>query len=98
MCIENRSDRNVAYVHGAPFGDMSKFYQGVVGPRGQACSSMPLSADGKTPMSIYVVDDRGRCQVSTGCFYENADDLNVFVGMGTNGCVTSFKVTDCATR
>ncbi len=96
MCIENRSDRNIAYVRSEPFGEMSKLYQGIISPRGYECAVMPYREDGKTPISVYVIDDRGRCQVSTGCYYENADDQNVFVGMGTDGCVASFKVTDCS--
>lgn len=71
------------------------YYQGIVGPRKYQCDNLPLHADGKTPMSIYVIDDRGRCQIATGCYYENADDQNVFVGAGTDGCVTSFNVSNC---
>ena len=96
MCIENRSDRNIAYVRSEPFSGMETFYQGMVGPRGFACNTMPLRADGKTPVSVYVIDDRGRCQVSTGCYYENADDQNIFVGAGADGCVASFNVSNCA--
>lgn len=95
MCIENRSDRNIAFVRSAPFNEMPVFYQGIVPPRGFQCEAMQLRADGKTPVSVYVVDDRGRCKVATGCYYENADDQNVFVGMGTDGCVTSFNISYC---
>lgn len=96
MCIENRSERNIAIVRGKPFGEMPTFYQAIIGPQGYQCVPMPLDAEGNTPVSVYVIDDRGRCQVATGCYYENADDENVFVGAGTNGCVTSFKASDCA--
>jgi hypothetical protein len=98
MCIDNRSDRNIAYVRGAPFDGMSTYYQGIVGPRKVQCDDLPLRADGKTPMSIYVIDDRGRCEIATGCYYENADDQNVFVGAGAKGCPASFNVSTCATR
>lgn len=96
MCVENRSERNIAVVHGEPFDEMPLYYQDMVGPQGRQCMPMPLNAAGKTPMSVYVVDDRGRCKVATGCYYDNADDLNVFVGAGTDGCVASFRVSYCA--
>ena len=95
MCVENRSERNVAVVHGAPFNEMSQFYQTVVGPQGFDCAIMPLNAEGKTPVSIFVVDDRGRCQVASGCFYENGDEVNVFVGVGAKDCPTAFNVSNC---
>jgi hypothetical protein len=98
MCIENRSDRNIAFVRGQPFSEMAVLYQGIVPPRGFVCASMPPRADGTTPVSVYVVHDRGRCAVSRGCLYENRDDQIVFVGVGANGCVTSFAVDHCSPK
>jgi hypothetical protein len=98
MCIDNRSDRNVAVVRSAPFNEMTEIYQTIVPPRGFQCETMPARADGATPVSVYVIDNRGKCQVATGCYYENRDDGNVFVGAGTMGCVTSFNVSNCAAR
>lgn len=95
MCIENRSDRSIAFVRSAPFDEMPVLFQGTVPPRGFQCSSMPLRDDGTVPVSVYVIDDRGRCKVATGCYYENADDQNVFVGAGTDGCAASFNVSYC---
>jgi hypothetical protein len=98
MCVDNRSERNVAVVRSAPFSEMTDFYQTMVGPQSYACEPMHLRADGKTPLSVYVIDDRGKCKVATGCFYENRDDANVFVGAGTWGCPISFNVSNCASR
>ena len=56
---------------------------------------MPMREGGVTPVSVYVIDDRGKCKVATGCYYENRDDQNIFVGAGTMGCVTSFNVSTC---
>jgi hypothetical protein len=98
MCIENRSDRNIAFVRSAPFSEMTYLYQDVVPPRGFKCASMPMRADGTTPLSVYVVDNRGRCQNATGCLYENGDAQNVFVGAGAKGCVTPFKVDYCPSK
>ncbi len=95
MCIENRSDRNIAVVRSAPFNEMAELYQTMIGPRGFECAIMPARAGGVTPVSVYVIDDRGRCKVATGCYYENRDDENVFVGAGTKGCVTSFNISQC---
>ena len=95
MCIENRSDRNIAVVRSAPFNEMTDLYQTMIGPRGFECAVMPARAGGITPISVYVIDDRGRCKVATGCYYENRDDENVFVGAGTKGCVTSFNISHC---
>ncbi|MDX2145180.1 MAG: hypothetical protein SFV19_17630 [Rhodospirillaceae bacterium] len=98
MCIENRSDRNIAFVRGEPFAEMAVLYQGVVPPRGFTCAPMPMRADGTTPISIYVVDDRGRCATARGCLYENRDDQNVFVGAGANNCLTAFNVDYCPAK
>ena len=48
--------------------------------------------------AVYVIDDRGKCKVATGCYYENRDDQNIFVGAGTMGCVTSFNVSTCKSK
>lgn len=98
MCIENRSDRNIAFVRSAPFGDMADFYQDIISPRGFQCAPMPMREGGITPVSVYVIDDRGKCKVATGCYYENRDDQNIFVGAGTMGCVTSFNVSTCKSK
>jgi hypothetical protein len=98
MCIENRSDRNIAVVRSAPFNEMTEFYQTMVAPRGFACETMPMRQGGITPVSVYVIDDRGRCKVATGCYYENRDDQNIFVGAGTMGCATSFNVSNCKSK
>gem|GEM_PF-3326086 len=98
MCVDNRSERNVAVVRSAPFTEMTDLYQTIVPPHSFQCEAMSLRADGKTPVSVYVIDDRGKCKVATGCFYENRDDANVFVGAGTMGCPTSFNVSNCASR
>lgn len=97
-CIENRSDRTIAFVRGTPFAGMTQFYQGMVEARGFLCAPMPVRADGTTPVSIYVIDSRGRCQVARGCYYENGDALNVFVGMGADGCPAAFEVVDCPSQ
>jgi hypothetical protein len=98
MCVENRSDRNIAFVRGAPFAEMSVLFQDIVPPRGFKCAPMPTRADGVTPVSIYTVDARGRCLNAAGCFYENGDAQNVFVGAGAKGCVTPFKVDYCPSK
>jgi hypothetical protein len=98
MCIENRSDRNIAVVRSAPFNEMTEYYQTIVAPRGFECATMPMREGGVTPVSVYVIDDRGRCKVATGCYYENRDDQNIFVGAGTMGCVTSFNVSNCKSK
>lgn len=98
MCIENRSERNVAVVRSAPFNEMTELFQTIVAPGGFQCTTMPVRAGGTIPVSVYVIDDRGRCKVATGCYYENRDDENVFVGAGTKGCVTSFNVSNCAPK
>ena len=98
MCIENRSDRNIAVVRSAPFNDMTEYYQTMISPRGYECTTMPFRDGGVTPVSVYVIDDRGKCKVATGCYYENRDDANVFVGMGTKGCVASFNISNCKSK
>jgi hypothetical protein len=55
MCIENRSDRNIAVVRSAPFNDMTEYYQTMISPRGFECATMPFREGGVTPVSVYVM-------------------------------------------
>ena len=92
MSIESRSDRNIAFVRSTPFGDMADYYQDMISPQGFLCTPMPMHEGGVAPESVYVIDDRGKCKVATGCDYENLDDQIIYVGAGAMGCVTSFNV------
>lgn len=93
-CIENRTDRAVHFVRGAPSQDMTEIYQDVVLPRSMSCQPIPARADGVIPLSVYVIDQRGKCKTASGCFYESGDALNVFAGPRAKGC-KSFSISNC---
>jgi hypothetical protein len=98
LCIDNRSDRAVAFVRGEPRPDMTEIYQDVVLARGFTCVPVPARADGIKPVSIYTITDRGRCKVAAGCFYENSDEVEVFVGTKSKNCTKPFSLTNCGTK